>query len=150
MIDFKYIEKLIDAEKFCKLLDYLDLLVNSVGKLPPNLLVLKGRCIQLSECNEYSLEDAKESFYEALKIDEKSIEALIELGWYYNTIENNPKKALSIFNKAMLYSKQVFLDAIEGCAYSINETESVNNAIKFIDLNSKLDTTLIKIKIEND
>ncbi len=150
MIDYKYINDLIDAEDFCKVLETLDSIEKKQSNLCSNLLILKGRCIQLSDCKRYTLDDAKMSFYKALKTDEHNIQALIELGWFYYTIENHSKKAFSYFNKAMFLSKKEMLETIEGCSYCINEYGTINKAIDFIEINSRLDTSSIKIKIENE
>jgi len=52
--------------------------------LPPNVLVLKGSCIQLaSEELSYKLTDAEAAFKEALEIDKKHTDALLDLGYLY-------------------------------------------------------------------
>ena len=68
--------------------------------LSPQLLVLRGRCIQLANGTALPLEEAKKSFQTALEMDERCIDAWIELGHYVRCVEDRAEETAGIFRKA--------------------------------------------------
>lgn len=69
--------------------------------LSVELLVLKGRLIQLSSGEEYALSLVIECFESALKQDKNSLDALIELGWFYMNVLDNADVGLDYFKRAI-------------------------------------------------
>ena len=106
--------------------------------LYPNILVLKGICIQLgSENSPYELYDAEAAFKAAIEIDKNCFDALIEIGSFYNTNEGNPEKALPYYEKALEIAQSQFTEAIQGCAECYSEIKSPEDAFEFIEENIK-------------
>jgi tetratricopeptide (TPR) repeat protein len=62
----------------------------------PDLLVLKGDLIQVSERGDYSLRDAEEAYRQAIDIDPAHIEAYIELSELYSTVLQQADQARAI------------------------------------------------------
>jgi len=80
----------------------IEILDNLLKKSPTDttLLIKKAVLVQLSDENcKYSLKDVKSLLKLATKIDKNNIEALIELAYYYYTIENRNSKAYPLIEK---------------------------------------------------
>jgi tetratricopeptide (TPR) repeat protein len=73
----------------------------------PDLLVLKGDLIQVSQQGEYSLQDAEDAYRQAIDIDPAHIEAYIELSELYATVLEQPQRARDIRQQG----RNVLLDA---------------------------------------
>ena len=114
--------------------------------LPPNILVAKAACIQLgSEKTTYTLDDVEAALKKALEIDADNVEALIEIGYFYNYVLDKPAIAKPYFQKALSFSRKQLSDSIKGIAECISET-SPKKALDFIKKASKdtLDSRIIK------
>ena len=85
--------------------------------LPSNMLIMKSTAIQLAEdaCG-YSLDDAREALLTALEIDPENSEVLMELGYFYYAVDDNPKESFSFFEGAIKASRKIFRDSIVGGA----------------------------------
>lgn len=117
--------------------------------LPPNVLVAKAACIQLgSGTTTYTLDDAEAALKGALEIDEENVEALIEIGYFYNYVLDKPVIAKPYFQKALFLSRKQLSESIKGIAECISET-SPKKALNFIKKASKdtLDSRIIKNSI---
>jgi len=82
----------------------------------PEILVLEGICIQLSDNIKYEIETAKNLFLKALKIDDKNENALIELAYYYMNVDDNADEALPLLYSALkinLERKTEIISALE-------------------------------------
>ena len=130
---FKEFQQLVKNEEFDRALMELNILEKN-NALPANILVTKGICIQLgSEHIPYNLQDAEMAFKTALEIDDEYIDALIELGCYYNSCEGNAEKALPYFKKACELASSQITEVIQRLAECISETKSPREALDFID-----------------
>lgn len=97
--------------------------------LLPHEQVKKGRLILLSsEEVEASLEQAKEAFEAALKLDGDFVPALLELGWYYYALENDSVRAQPFFDKALTLARENVTEALSGRVACIEETLSEETA----------------------
>jgi tetratricopeptide (TPR) repeat protein len=65
------------------------------------LWCLRGHLIQLSDGEEYSLREAIESYQKAIAIDEGCLDAYEEIGYFYDAIEGDPKRAEPYIRKAV-------------------------------------------------
>ena len=89
--------------------------------LSPQLLVLRGRCIQLANGSALPLEEAKKSFRAALELDERCIDAWIELGHYVLCVEDRAEEAADIFRKAAQILSACNGEIAEGLARCLEE-----------------------------
>jgi tetratricopeptide (TPR) repeat protein len=69
--------------------------------LTVEMLLLKGRLIQLSESGKYDLSEAKQCFLKALEQDVESIKVMLELGWLLLNVLEEPAEARQYFNRAL-------------------------------------------------
>lgn len=100
----------------------------------PKILVWKGICSQLrSTENQYQLADVEQMFLKALEIDDESVEALLELGWFYLNVSDDATRAQTFFSKAMEIEKKALTDAIIGLARCLKETASAEEAAVFLE-----------------
>ena len=96
--------------------DALRLIENKskTNDLPPNLLILKGRLIQLSEKGNYELLDAERCFLDVLEQDHENVTALLELGWLHVNVLNNSSQGMIYFDRALTITKKLAKEAMDG------------------------------------
>ncbi len=88
-------------------------------------LVAKGRAILLGpEDNPFSLEDAERAFAEALEAAPTYVPALLELAWYYYAVQDDSRRALPLFERALEISRWSLTEAARGRAGCLAETET--------------------------
>jgi hypothetical protein len=85
-----------DAQVLEKLEDGLKFFPQSV-----ELWCLRGHLILLSEGGDYELRDALDSYKKAVTLDPDCLDAIEELGYFYDVIERDPESALPYFRKAV-------------------------------------------------
>jgi tetratricopeptide (TPR) repeat protein len=115
--------------------------------LHPEVLVLKGCCIQLEDGETaYNLSDAKRAFEQALEIDEEFAPAIIELAWFYLNTLDDAIQAAPFFERAVRLNKLLLTEAIIGMAKCLLETKTKDIAMKYLEesINGSLD--LIQIQ----
>lgn len=95
------------------------------GALSSSELVLKGQCLQLSpKGGAKELEAAESSFNAALSTDPEYVPALLELGWFYYAVEDDAKRALPFFDRAIAVSLEQLKEAIKGKRDCVEELQS--------------------------
>lgn len=87
-------------------------------------LVWKGRFIQLGSEQGVALDEARKAFEAALEIAPGDPSALIELGWYWHAIEDEPNRALDYFEQAIAGATALLQEAGSGKADCLQEIES--------------------------
>jgi tetratricopeptide (TPR) repeat protein len=108
------LDELVEAERFDEALSALSA-IEASRILTPWELVLKGRCIQLSSVGETpALGEAERYFLDALKQDGEYVPALLELGWFYYSVEDEAKKALPVFEQAVAVSLKNLREGLQG------------------------------------
>ena len=118
-----------DFEKALKLLSDIE----RARPLTPRELVSRSRCIQLSSGADLPpLEEAERALLQALEEDEDYIPAILDLAWYYHAVEDDPAKALPLFERAYELSRQNLTEAITGKAEALEEVESAKEAVTFL------------------
>ncbi|MGO4703497.1 tetratricopeptide repeat protein [Dyella sp. 2RAB6] len=88
------------------------------NELTSEMLVLKGRLIQLAEPDKYELADAKKCFLKALEYDGDNVKAMLELGWLAFGVFDDVVEARDYFNRALATAegfRQEAVDALEKC-----------------------------------
>lgn len=116
---------------------------DEIVELSPQLLVEKGRLIQLSsEEISLDLQDAIDCFKRALLLDEEHAPALIELGYFYLNVEDDVKQAKSFFSAAMekvVADNGRYIEAFQGYLDCILEIDGPQKAIEALEKDKQLD-----------
>src|SRR5438552_2787186 len=76
------------------------------GLVHPDILVWKGRCLQLIDRNSYRLSDIENTFKQALILDAEYVPALVELGWFYLNVYDDAPRASELFGKAISVERE--------------------------------------------
>lgn len=143
MLDFNHLKKRINKiqilrkkEEYSKILKEVELLLDEFPYIT-SLLVLKSVLIQALDDEEsiklWKLKDAKEALEQAVKIDEKSIEALNELAFYIYAVEDDSEKALVFFERSINYCKEFLEEAYSGKIKCLVEVGKKDEALKCIE-----------------
>jgi len=74
--------------------------------------LLKGRCILLGESTKYTFNDAKVAFENVLEGDPENIEANLELGYYYFSVDENEEKAKRYFERSFFLAKKYYVESV--------------------------------------
>lgn len=117
------------------------------GLLHPDVLVLKGCCIQLDDKETpYELSDAEHAFEQALEIDEEFTPAIIEMAWFYLNVLGDAVRAAPLFERAINLHKLMLTEAVIGMAKCLSETKTKDIAKEYLEeiANSSLDPTQIQ------
>jgi tetratricopeptide (TPR) repeat protein len=102
--------------------------------LSPNVLVWKGRCLQLIDEEPLpELSEIEQTFKQALEIDNEYTPALIELAWFYLNVLDDADKAKIFFQKAIQLQKQMLSEAIVGFTKCLLETQTRDIARQFLE-----------------
>lgn len=83
-------------------------------ELTTEMLLLKGRLIQLSESGERSLSEAKECFLIALRQDNENINVLLEIGWICISVLGEVEEGRGYFSKAIEKCSALSAEATRG------------------------------------
>ncbi len=88
-----------------------------------------SRAIQLgSENSRFSLECAKALLHKALEFEPSNSLVLEELGWFYHSVEDDSKKGMFYFKKAVSLNRERLTSSSQGLARCVAEEESVDEA----------------------
>ena len=82
------------------------------NELTSEMLIWKGRLIQLAEPGKYELEDAKKCFLKALEHDADNVKAMLELGWLAFGVFDDVIEARGYFNRALAAADGLHQEAI--------------------------------------
>ena len=95
------------------------------GFIHPDLLLWKGRCLQLIDADSsHQLSDIENAFKDALKIDDTFAPAAVELAWFYLNVLNDAGRAAEVFEASINSYKEALTEAVVGKAKCLMETES--------------------------
>lgn len=119
--------------------------IEKQGMLNPAILVKKGNCVLLGSGERYSLSDVEKMYKKALSIDNKYVEALIELGYFYLNVMDDAKHAKPYFQNAIDCLRDSMTESIIGMSKCISEIDSDEKALQF--LNDVLSVTIDSAKI---
>jgi tetratricopeptide (TPR) repeat protein len=103
------------------------------GILNPELLNLKGMCIQMKDSmDNFELEDIANCYQKALEINKNDHDALVELGYYYYVLMNDSEKAESLFKSALEKCRNNLTEIIIGLVKVISEKNSFEQVEIFL------------------
>lgn len=120
------------------------------GLFNSEIMVLKGRCIQLvDKVTPYNLSDAEYAFEQALEIDENFTPAITELAWFYLNVLDDAVRAAPLFERAIKLYKSMMTEAVIGMGKCLLETKTEILAKKYLEeaLSNSLDLSPIQIAI---
>lgn len=101
--------------------------------LHPEVLVWKGRCLQLSEGGRIKdISDVKNIYLQALAIDDEYAPALLELGWFYLNVLDDAERARPYFEKAFALLRGLLTEAVDGVARCLWETDTKHAAVTYL------------------
>lgn len=128
------VQLLRDQNNFNGLAAYFKRIENTGVDLPPYLLVLKARIIQLAEESaDYTLEDVEESLLQAIQIEPDNLAAYIELGYFYYAVADQSDRSLSFFERAQEYAEKSLLSAMLGKAKALVDIGKSDEAVYFLN-----------------
>jgi tetratricopeptide (TPR) repeat protein len=109
-------------------------IIDKQAELGASDLVLKGRLIQLSTGGEgREVDDAAAAFHRALLLDPEYVPALLELGWMYFSVFDDPKQAKEHFDRAISIVRRQAIEALRGsiqCAEQIGGPDAHAEAVR--------------------
>lgn len=108
----------------------------------PQLQILRGSLIQLQGRAAATLDDAKQALQSAVELDPSSPAASIELGHFFDAVEDNPGAAAKIYAKAITNARRLLIEALIGQAKSLLQLDRKEEALdclaQLIDLNTAM------------
>ncbi len=129
---------LTNIKNKCKEGEYqeaLRLIENAERESPlcPEVLVWKGRCLQLLDSDTgYQLSDIENTFKRAIEMDEDYTPAIVELAWFYLNVLDDAKLAAELFERAVSSHRQGLTQAVVGKAKCLMETETKDAAKSYL------------------
>lgn len=115
------LQKLADAEDWDGCLRVVRLLEEET-LLTADELVRKSACLQLGS-DLGSLEEAEQALRAALEIAKDYVPALLDLGWFHYSVNDDAETALSYFAKAEELSRASLKEALEGKEQCLEELQ---------------------------
>lgn len=116
------------------------------GLLHPELLVWKGRCLQLVDDTPYQLSDIENIFNQALDIDSEFTPAMLELGWFYFNVLDDATQAVELFERAITILRRQLTDAVIGKIKCLLETKKRDEVLKYLSSVTQQPLDLSKIQ----
>jgi lipopolysaccharide biosynthesis regulator YciM len=100
----------------------------------PNILVLKGMCLQLdNDESKYDLQDIENMFKEAFQMDKECINSIVELAWFNLNVNDDPRQAISLFKEALNAYSSKITEVVIGITKCLIETDSSEEVIKYLE-----------------
>jgi hypothetical protein len=84
------------------------------GKTSPELLLIKGACVQLAENTDFPAEKAFEIYSELLRRRPMDPRALNEMGHFLLNVKGDAQGARRYFNRCLTVYGQLYLEAARG------------------------------------
>ncbi len=115
-------------------IEILALAEKAVSECPESakLWCIRGDLIQLGSAeSEYKLEDALESYKNALAVESSSFEAHEGIGFFYDVHLDNPKTAETFFRKAIQFGAEK--DSYYGLARVLAELNRTEDALQLLE-----------------
>jgi tetratricopeptide (TPR) repeat protein len=81
-----------------------------------HLHVLWASLVQLQDDPKHDLEEAKRALQQAVELEKGSAAAAIELGYFVENVEDNPRAASRVYAEAVAAARHLLIDALIGQA----------------------------------
>jgi tetratricopeptide (TPR) repeat protein len=114
-----------ESQRFDRALAEIERLLESQPD-NPRLLVMRANLIPLQDevvAGGPTLEDARKDLKTAIKLDDRSPNPLIELGYFLYTFDDDAKAASKYFQKAIELCRELLKNALIGQAKALSELE---------------------------
>src|SRR5262245_36923902 len=95
----------------------------------PSLLRMRAELVQLQEETKHRLVDVRADLERAVALNEESPAALIELGHFLSTVEDNPAAASRCFGKAITLCRRFLTEALLAQADTLLEIDRKPDAL---------------------
>lgn len=95
-----------------------------------HLLVLWARLVQLQEEPTHSLNEVKRSLQQAIELDKDSPEAAFELGYFLDSVEDDPNSAAKAFAQGIASARHHLIEGLLGQAKSLIQLDRREDAIR--------------------
>jgi hypothetical protein len=98
-------------------------------------LLLKAHIILLGEGNVpgWQIPDAEDALLQALQISPGNAKVLLEIGYFYSRIMDEPNKAVSYFQRVLYESVSEYQSGLLGMVECVVETSSQATAVEIIN-----------------
>jgi hypothetical protein len=120
-LDIELIRKLYADGQYSEILRHIQQL-ESAGCISAELIVRKAMCLQLLEQPKVEFGEVEGIFKSALDLDPKSIQALIEYGWYKLNVLDDASAALELFRRAQQLQVEINSEIAMGLLKCMEET----------------------------
>jgi tetratricopeptide (TPR) repeat protein len=94
------------------------------------LHVLWASLVQLQDEPTHSLDDVKHVLQQAIILEKDSPIGPIELGYYHDSVEDNPEEAKKAFSDAIRLSRRLLIDALLGQTKALIQLDQKDEALK--------------------
>ena len=115
------------------------------GQVTAELLVKKAMCLQMLDDNG-TLEEVEQTFETALQLDPKSIQALMEFGWFQLNVKDQPRCAETLFRRALELQVPVNTEIAAGLLKCLREVSPRLDSERL--LRTLIDSLIDESKIE--
>ncbi len=88
-----------------------------------HLHVLKSKLVQLQEEPKYELDAARQALEQAIELDRNSPAAFVELGYFLDNVEDNPRAAVKAYTDGVSAARNLLIDGLIGQAKAYRQLE---------------------------
>ena len=88
-----------------------------------HLHVLWASLVQLQEDPKHELDEARKALQQAVELDRGSPAAAIELGYFLDNIEDDPRAALKVYAEGVGAARQLLIEALIGQAKAFRQLD---------------------------
>jgi tetratricopeptide (TPR) repeat protein len=98
----------------------------------PEILLWKGRSLQLLDEPSHSLSDIEDTFRQALDIDPDFVPAIVELAWFYLNVYDDADQAAKFFEMATSIQKELLTETVRGMTKALSEHQNKERALRYL------------------
>lgn len=96
------------------------------------LYVLWGRLVQLQDESAHGLDDVKAALRNAADVDPGSPAGPIELGYYLDAVEDDPRAAAKAFSEGVQAARRLLIDGLVGQARALLQLDKRKEAMQCV------------------
>lgn len=115
------------------------------GKACPELILLKGACIQLAEETDFPVEYALRAYDELLKRQPRNSRALLEKGFFLLNVLDNAASAKACFLEAAQLCAEPLELALSGLGQAAAESGESDQAVQS-DIEARMDELVSRVR----
>jgi len=88
-----------------------------------HLHILWASLVQLQETPKYDLDEVKKALQQAIELDKGSPAAAIELGQFFDNVEDDPHMASKIYAEGVAAARQLLIEGLIGQAKAFRQLD---------------------------